>query len=565
MAAPDDSAYQDNPYGVTDPSALFQHLSEQNAKGPMGGMNQGLMVAGGNPAMEHARAVSSNMQKILAGVGEMKDDEDPIDYQMRQARAVSMGMSSVDPRVAVQADQQMLRLSNAKMQQAKLGADTEYVKAEAKRTNMQAAEAAADPMVVVRQGKDQFDLPSLTRVGNPVTMFDEQGNPRTGWSNDIQAEMKKAGGTPDLTFMKQSDLTKFMTSDGRNMATVLRAQQMAQQQLAQLSLIQGPEQQAALRSQAKDIVDRKAPMPPQPPIGARNMAAMQTWSTLKNMVDEAQEEKTPGQKYDMSDYGNNVKQENAWNHGPDGATPRRIGVAEAHLQDLETYARAIKQYGPDSPITNAITQKVQTWLGGTGPVSYDTANRRVAGEITSAVIGKTATLDDRRNAEDDTAAKLTLAQKSGSYDALHTMLYDQAAGLRREYLGGFNGMSDDEQARRWNAKLTPEGRAMMQKIDAAKGVTPTGEPISGNPATVQTTAEAKKAATSSDTIPGVHLDTATGIKYNVERSTKTGKITKVIGPVGQPPGGSATPDNPRGQAGRPPQPPLTAEDTMPAR
>ena len=110
MASPDDSAYSDNPYGTTDPTALFQQLTAQNQnRGNAGIISQGTMSAGFNPSMQQSRQIQDQMSKILQGVGPPQDNEDPLDYQMRQARAVSTGMSATNPNIAIKADTRTIK------------------------------------------------------------------------------------------------------------------------------------------------------------------------------------------------------------------------------------------------------------------------------------------------------------------------------------------------------------------------------------------------------------------------------------------------------------------------
>lgn len=167
MAGPDDSAYQDNPYGTTDPTALFQKLTDENAKDyQTGGMRQGMMQLGFNPAMQHANAVQSSLRQILSNVGDAPEGEDPLQTQLRQARAVAQGMLNVDPNVAVRANQQVIRLEQAQKQQAALQAETEERQATAKEKQIKNTQARTIIGIQGREDMNGITLRTTSAVGS---------------------------------------------------------------------------------------------------------------------------------------------------------------------------------------------------------------------------------------------------------------------------------------------------------------------------------------------------------------------------------------------------------------
>ena len=173
--APDDAAYQDNPYGTVDPATLFQQLTQQNQnRGAMGQISQGTMQAGFNPAMQRATTIQNNLQAILAGTP-AEEGEDPLDTQIRQARAVATGMLRVDPQTAMRASQQLLRLEQAQKQQASLSAETEGRQAATRAQQIKNIEAQNTPMAIYEQTTDpKTGLMDFKQYGT-VPVFEDDG------------------------------------------------------------------------------------------------------------------------------------------------------------------------------------------------------------------------------------------------------------------------------------------------------------------------------------------------------------------------------------------------------
>lgn len=494
MAQQDDSAYQSNPYGTQDPTQLFQDMTQKNQQGGVGGgIAQGLAAAGGNSDLNKARFVQTRMAQILQTTGEAKDDEDPLDFQMRQARAISRGFANADPMTSMKADQQVIRLENAKAEQAKLSATTEYQKAETTKAKMQTAEAAADPMIVVRQKKDQYGLDTMERVGAPVSMFNEDGTSRTGWSNDIRGEMQKAGATPDLTFMKQSDYNKFMSNENRTLAQAIRAKQM--QDLQMLSM-QSPE---AIKAQAERVENGLEQLPT-PPAG-RNPVLMLNYNRLADQI--SADGMDPGSIH-REVYQNNLTHQRAFNEGTQADNIRRFGVMMTHAELARQYFDTLKAAEFDKgqiPLLNAITNRWQAMTGESGPITVASVNQFLAGEASSAIIGaKNGTaLTDRIESQKKVNVNASSKQYNAVIDAWQNLASGQLEGYHREWASGLRKGNGDT----WNKELldkywygdennvghvSPEAKAWAQKSqgghvpvqsDATKTANAAGEGTTG--------------------------------------------------------------------------------------
>jgi hypothetical protein len=89
------------------------------------------------------------MREILQGVNANEDpDEDPLTKQMRMASAMQRGLIDVSPKAAMAAGDQLVKLSQAKVQQRSLNADADWHEAEASKTNYQTQIAKNTPQMV---------------------------------------------------------------------------------------------------------------------------------------------------------------------------------------------------------------------------------------------------------------------------------------------------------------------------------------------------------------------------------------------------------------------------------
>lgn len=471
MASPDDTAYQDNPYGVSDPTAMFQQFSKDNSQNyQTGGINQGLMVAGLNPAMQHSRAVQSNLSAILAA-NPAEEGEDPYDTQIRQARAVAAGMNRLDPNIAMRADQQIIRLSQAKAQMAKLGADTAQVKQE---TSAAQAKEGADPMVWVQQGKDQFGLPSYQQIGQGTPMMNPDGSYNTGWSNQAMDELQKNGGMqPGRTQMRQSQYLQLVerTGEGRNIAMMARIQAQTQLQLM------GRMSDQTIDDLATSIHDRDRP-PQEMPV-SRDPVSKMNYDRLVQAYDAKYGEGAYA-SVDKSDFAVNTKTYNEFGPGISGQRVQNFNVALTHANLLREYASRMKADGsmPDVPFLNYFQTMWQQAGGKPAPTTFDAMKDFVADEWGQAIISSRggATLTDREKAQDKLSRNASAEQIGSVLDGWQALGGGQLDGLERRFKSSLQGVPADKADARWQAKLSPEARAEYYKTSGGRTAPPLRNP-----------------------------------------------------------------------------------------
>lgn len=210
MAPQDTSAYQDNPYGNQDPYALYGQLTDENSKNlsPSGVIRQGALNTGFNPQVQHAQMVQKNIAKIMQDNPE-QEGEDPIDTQMRQARAIQSGMMDIDPATAMRANQQIIRLQQAKTQQAGLQAETSERAAHARELNIQANQART---VMVQEESELINgikLRSSKSVGDSL-------DPNSATYNADLAAASRAH--PGAIPMSIDEYNKRIAAEGQNRA-----------------------------------------------------------------------------------------------------------------------------------------------------------------------------------------------------------------------------------------------------------------------------------------------------------------------------------------------------------
>lgn len=487
--AQDDSAYNDNPYGVTDPTVLYQNLMDK--AGPEGGamssMARSATAGGFNPAVQHSQAVQAQLQKIMAGVGDMQDGEDPIDHQMRQARAVATGMTQTDPNVAMKADQQMLRLQNAKTQQAHLQADTEHIGAE---TTASKDKEASDPMLWVKSGKDGMGLPTYQQIGQGTSLVDANGQYRPGWSQDALDELNKNGGfKPGTMQMRQSAYLSLLerTNEGRNIAAMARVQQQMQTQLM------GAMPPNVIDDLATSIHDRDRP--PQEMPTSRDPVSKMNYARLVEAYDAKY---GPGAyaSVDKSDFANNAKTYNEFGPGQSGARVQSFNVFLTHSNLLREYASRMKPDGsmPDVPFLNYFQTMWQKQGGQPAPQAFDAMRDIVADEGAQAIISSRngAALTDREKFQEKLVRSSSQDQIGGVLDGWSTLGGGQLDGLERRYKSSLQGVPQDKVDDRWNRKLSPEAQAEYVKSHGGRVAPPNnvgGGAKGGGPApTVKQTA-----------------------------------------------------------------------------
>lgn len=212
MAGPDDSAYGSNPYGNPDPTELYQHLMDTAGPqgGAMSGMARNALAGGFNPVMQHAQMVQKNLASILQST-QPEEGEDPLDTQIRQAKAVSLGMMKVDPTTAIRANQQVIRLQEAKNQQAELQAKTADEAQQARSRKM--ANDAARTVITNQQQENVNGLPFRSTRSLGVL------NPNDA---DYAQQMQKILlANPGAVPMSSDDYVKALAADNQNRAMAM--------------------------------------------------------------------------------------------------------------------------------------------------------------------------------------------------------------------------------------------------------------------------------------------------------------------------------------------------------
>jgi hypothetical protein len=193
------------------------------------GMSQ---AAGGGPQVQRAQAVKDRFSAIMQGVGSHEDpDEDPLTSQMRLAHALSTGMIDVDPQIAMQANNQLIKLQQAKQQQAYLSAQTGHLQAETKKEDFQQGlNEKLGQVVFAKQGDpDKNGMPTgLVSVG----ALDPSDPDYAQKVAELQAEAKKQGYqiTPMLAkdFVNSKDTLTAMQGQARVQAAQTAATERLQ-------------------------------------------------------------------------------------------------------------------------------------------------------------------------------------------------------------------------------------------------------------------------------------------------------------------------------------------------
>lgn len=465
MAAQDDTAYQDNPYGVTDPTQLYQQLQDKTGGNGnvVAASQRGALAGGFNPAMQHANAVQAQLQKILAGEGPAGEDEEPLDHQLRQARAISQGMVSIDPNVSMRADQQMIRLQNAKASMSKLQADTEHVKSE---TSASQAKEASDPMVWIQADKDGMGLPRYTQVGQGVSMMNPDGSYRSGWSNDMLDELNKNGGMKQgVSQMRQSQFLQLLerTNEGKNIAQMAKIQQQTN------LMMMGQLSDQTISDMATSIHDRERP-PTEVPT-SRDPVSKMNFDKLVRTYDAMYGDGEYG-KVDKGDFANNNKTYNEFGPGQSGQRVQNFNVALTHANLLREYATRLKPDGsmPDIPFLNYFRTAWAKQGGGDAPTSFDAMKNFVADEWAQAIISSRngAALTDREVAQAELTRNASQKQLGGVLDGWQALGGGQLDGLERRFKSSLQGVPQTKVDARWDMKLSPEARAEYTKTEGGR-------------------------------------------------------------------------------------------------
>ncbi len=192
-------------YGAEDPQDILAQQANQYGKEQMSGnatdraisnIRYGLQSAvGGGPQVQQARAVQDRMKQIIAQVqGTASDDEDPIQSQMRMASAMATGMADVSPKIAMMANDKMVKLQQASTQQKYLQAETADKTAQTQEAQLKTAQGkVASNYIVFDSGKDQTTgLPSMQSYGQPLSLYKPDGSIDPDFYTKLNKQMQDA-------------------------------------------------------------------------------------------------------------------------------------------------------------------------------------------------------------------------------------------------------------------------------------------------------------------------------------------------------------------------------------
>jgi hypothetical protein len=490
MAAQDDSGF-DTSFGNQDPTALFQQLSNQNAnQGAMGQIRQGTLGAGMNPQMAQAQQVQNRLKQIIGQANTELDsdpdskDMDPLDRQIKIAQQVSSGMVGISPQVSMQANQQVLKLTNAKMEQAKLRADTEdTVQQTQSRKNANQA-GSVDPMVLVQMDKDSYGLPTAKMYGNPLSIFDQNGQITPQGAQDYQGAMNdaKTAGVQAIP-MRASQYTAMLEkmNESRGIAAMARVQQQTQ---LQLMGVMSPQ---AIDAKAQQIIDRDD-KPLEPPVSSRNPIAIHNYNEIQAAI--AAKGVDPA-TIDASDFPNNTKTYLEFGgHGQTGQAIQSINVAMTHNELMRQWAQALNNTDPmvGAQLINSIKQKWQAMSGQPAPTSFDAAKDFVADENVKGILGgsgRTA-LGDRETAQEKLLRSATPQSINKVLDNWQDLQSGQLEGIKTRWDSSLQGIPQAKKDERWQSKLGPGAQAHLKAT--AGGTQQTTTPIVPNTGGARATA-----------------------------------------------------------------------------
>lgn len=245
-----DFGMNDDTFGLQSPDALLQtqadayDKAQQNSNATVRNVSSGLYgitnAFGGGPAVTQARRTQAAMQDIMSQVNANSDpNEDPLTKQLRQAQAISQGMIGVDPNVALRAQDQAVRLSQAAKQQQLLSLQTDVERQTLSNEQYKSQVDRNTPKILytaVDQGKDENNMPLGYK---PVKAYDLT-DPNT--AAQLRADMQAAqdSGSPlQVMTPDQMAQTKLQSAQAagqaRIQASIVAAQQREQSTLDKIN------------------------------------------------------------------------------------------------------------------------------------------------------------------------------------------------------------------------------------------------------------------------------------------------------------------------------------------
>jgi hypothetical protein len=245
-------------YGVPDPNELLSEqqasYAQEMARAPstmsrailsgIGGLQN---FNGGGPQMTEARNVQNTMKSILADANaQAPEGEDPLTKSMRVTAAMAKGLAGVSPRAALQAQDHLVQLAQAKQQQGILTTKGQEAEEQLKQEKLKTTIQSNTPQTVILaqdQGKDESGLP----LGYKEYKSYDASDPNSITQLRADQATAKANG------LETVPMTLKELIDGRSQTAIARGQyQMQQAMVGAVSR----EKVAAEKTGANAVTDR---------------------------------------------------------------------------------------------------------------------------------------------------------------------------------------------------------------------------------------------------------------------------------------------------------------------
>jgi len=169
-------------------------------------------------------------------------------------------------------------------------------------------------------------------------------------------------------------------------------------------------------------------------------------------------------EYDATNWKSKNTAITAFGSGPKGDQTRRFDVALSHLDTLDALVDAMNS-GKVEKI-NQLKQAWQTQTGKPAPMNYRAASELAADEVSGAIVGQgksAGALADRQAIQEKYNSALAPDILHSTNNVYRGMMMDQVRGLEQQYRAATGGLGDFR-----TRYLSPTGRALLEKADAAK-------------------------------------------------------------------------------------------------
>lgn len=174
----------------------------------------------GDPRIVQALAVQQKFKDILADSNaSAPSSESPMDKQLRQAQALSIGMADINPQLSLKANSQAIAIQQAKLQQSRLSAETDLSQSQAQEAQLKAATDKVTSGVVIYDpnAKDKNGLPDRTALAR-ISLYSPDGTKNTDFNTQYQAALQAAkakGVDPGIATADQFDNGKIALQNAK--------------------------------------------------------------------------------------------------------------------------------------------------------------------------------------------------------------------------------------------------------------------------------------------------------------------------------------------------------------